>query len=543
MSQLLEILGRAITIDITDLIWHWLNASKVLRDESQAAQYGQLNKALELMGQLKIDAASDQLKLYLFENPTCTYGRLAAAAVFLYNNNLTEAIKELNSVYLRQPTNTMALYALGYCYERLGKESQAIEFYQDCLKFKSYLQLPAQRLAAIYFKKGQSEKTIEQYEILKKEYPDDISMLVTLGHLYIATKQYYRAIETFNTAILIHPDNFHSQDDNVDQLFAEGHFHEALEQLEYLLEQQPNRADLLMKHADILRMLGNNPEAVAQYEEALRVCPEFLEATIKLGTQYLQLHKEKLAAQQFNKAVEINDKIVDAYLGLATAQKLAGYVNDAVGTLSLAAAIQPNSSMLFAETAVLRFQEGLRKNLPYESEYDNVQDEPVSNITGKVVDAHIHQIGRQPQNPDLHYRLGVLMMSVGRMAEAIISFEEALEINPDYHRARNKLAICLFEIDRKAEALEQLSPPNRLDKDTLDLHYKTSLLYCDKVKFASSLMNLERHLEKNFARPDAAVNISIVLQNLGLLDRVTTMWDNLADTADQAINTDYPFQI
>jgi tetratricopeptide (TPR) repeat protein len=297
-----------------------------------------------------------------------------------------------------------------------------------------------------------------------------------------------------------------------------------------------------MKHADILRMLGSIPEAVSQYEEALVICPDFLEATIKLGTQYLQLHQEQLAAKQFNKAVEINDKIVDAYLGLATAQKLAGYMNDSIGTISLAAAIQPNSTMLFAETAVLQFQDGLRKNLPFDNEYDNVQEEP-TNLTRAVVDAHLQQIAQRPQNPDLHYRLGVLMMSVGRIDEAILSFQTALEINSDYHRARNKLAICLFEIDRKAEALVHLCAPGCLDKDTLDLHYKTALLYCDKVKFASSLMNLERHLENNFARPDAAVNISIVLQNLGLLDRVTTMWDNLSDTADQAINADYPFQL
>jgi len=542
MSQLLEILGRAITIDIADLIWHWLNTANPLKDDSQSVRYRQLNKAIELMADFKLDAAAEQLRLYLFENSSCIYGRLAVAAVCLHNNKLTEAIKELNSVYMRQPNNTMALYALGYCYERLGKESQAVEFYQDCQKFKRYLQLPAQRLAAIYFKKGQSEKTIEQYEILKNEYPDDISILVTLGHLYIATEKFMKAIETFNNAILIHPDNFHSQDDNVDQLFAQGQFHEALEQLEYLLQEQPNRADLLMKNADILRMLGNTPEAVSQYEEALHICPDFLEATIKLGTQYLQLHQERLAAQQFNKAVEINDKIVDAYLGLSTAQKLAGYIHDALGTLSLAAAIQPNSSMLFAETATLQFQEGLRKNLPFESEYDNVQDEPV-NLTGTVVDAHRQQIAQRPQNPDLHYRLGVLMMSLGRLTEAVLSFQSALEINTDYHRARNKMAICLFEIDRKAEALDHLSAPARLDKDTLDLHYKTALLYCDKVKFASSLMNLERHLENNFARPDAAVNISIVLQNLGLLDRVTTMWDNLSDTAEQAINADYPFQL
>jgi len=539
MSQLLEILGRAITIDIADLIWHWLNAAKLPKDDSQSARYSQLNKAIELIGVRKLDAAAEQMRLYLFENPSCTYGRLTAAAICLYNNHLQEAIKELNSVYLREPNNTMALYALGYCYERLGKESQAIEFYQDCLKFKSYLQLPAQRLAAIYFKNDQLEKTIEQYEILKNEYPDDISTLVTLGHLYIATTRYMQAIETFNIAILIHPDNFHNQDD-IDQLFAEGQFQEALERLEDLLQGQPNRADLLMKYADVLRVLGACDDAVSQYEEALRICPDFLEATIKLGTQYLQLHQERLAAQQFNKAVEINDKIVDAYIGLATSQKLAGNLSDAVGTLSLAAAIQPNSSLLFAETAALRFQDGLRENLPFDNQYDNVQDDPI-NLTRAVIDAHRQQITHRPQNPDLHYRLGVLMMSIGRLSESIQSFQTVLEINPDYNRARSKLAICLFEIDQKAEALEHLPGPDRLDKDTLELHYKTALLYCDKVKFASSLMNLERHLENNFARPDAAVNISIVLQNLGLLDRVTTMWDNLSDTADQALNADYPF--
>jgi len=293
-----------------------------------------------------------------------------------------------------------------------------------------------------------------------------------------------------------------------------------------------------MKHADVLRMLGASNDAVSQYEEALRICPDFLEATIKLGTQYLKLHQDRLAAKQFNKAVEINDKIVDAYIGLSTSQKLAGDLSDALGTLSLAAAIQPNSSLLFAETAALRFQAGLSKNLPF----DNLQEDP-TNLTRAVINAHRQQITNRPQNPDLHYRLGVLMMSIGRITEAIQSFQTALEINPDYTRVISKLTICLFEIGRKSEALEHLPGPYRLDKDTLELHYKTALLYCDKVKFASSLMNLERHLEKNFARPDAAVNISIVLQNLGLLDRVTATWDNLSDTAEEAINTDYPFQL
>ena len=535
MSRLLEILGRAMTVDTADLIWHWLNVVKPLKGDSEPAQEQRLDKIIELIGNMKIEAAQEQLRLYLFENPSCTRGRLSAAAVCLSKSQLHSAIEELNSVYLRQPNNTMALYALGHCYERLGKESQAVEFYQDCLKFKNYLQLPRQRLAAIYFKNRQLGKTILEYELLRNEYPDDISTLVTLGHLYIANLKYEPAIETFNSAILMYPDNFHAEDDDIDQLIRDGQLHEAAEQLEDLLQEQPDRADLIAKKADALSMLGAGAEAVSQYEEAIRIWPDFLEATIKLGTQYLQLHQWRLAAQQFNRAVEINDKIVDAYIGLAIAQNLADNASDALATLSLAAAIQPNSSLLFAHTATLQFKASIGQSSEHHSGYDSTE------LIEAVVAAHRQQITRQPQNPELHYRMGVLMMSVGRMNEAFKAFQSALEINPTYTRARSKLAMCLFETGQQELALEQLTEPDCLDKDTLELHYRTALLYCDRTKFASSLINLERHMENNFACADATVNISIVLQNLGLLDRAAAMWDNLSDTTNQAIKANHPF--
>jgi len=531
MSALLEIFGRAITADTADLIWHWLNAVKLPKEGDKSPQVQQLTVIIDIIGNMKLDAAQEQLRLYLFENPSCTYGRLAAAAICLHKNRLHEAIEQLNSVYLRQPNNIMALYALGHCFERLGQESKAVEFYQDCLKFKNYLQFPSQRLAAIYFKNGQLEKTIQQYQLLKEQYPDDISTLVTLGHLYIASTEYTKAIETFNTAILIHPDNFLTEsDNNINELIHTGQLHEALQQLEDLLRQQPDRADLIVKQADVLSLLGASADAISQYQQALRICPDSLEATVKLGTQYLQINAEQLAAQLFNKAVEINDKIVDAYIGLATAQKLAGYLLDAFGTLSLAAAIQPNSSFLFAETATLLFKAALSDNLSF-SNADNSTE-----LLETVIEAHLEQISRH-QNPDLHYRLGVLLMSVGRINSAIESFKTALEINPTYGRARSKLAVCLLEAGQKDAAIEQLISFNYLDKYTLNLHYRTSLLYCNKIKFASSLINLDRYMEDNFASSDSAFNISIVLQNLGLLDRVSAMWENLSDTTIQAINS------
>ncbi|MDD5327402.1 MAG: tetratricopeptide repeat protein [Phycisphaerae bacterium] len=538
MSRLLEILGRGMTVDTADLIWHWLNVVEPPKDDSESTQAQRLDKIIELINNRKTEAAKEQLRLYLFENPACTHGRLASAAMCLDENRLDSAIKELNSVYLRQPSNTMVLYALGYCYERLGKEAEAAEFYQDCLKFKNYLQLPRQRLAAIYFKNGQLENTITEYELLRSEYPDDLPTLLALGHLYITATKYEKALETFNTAILIHPDNFHVEDDNLDQLIADGRLHEAAEQIGGLLETQSDRADLIVKYADVLSMLGAATEAVSRYEDAIRICPGFLDATVKLGTQYLQICDERLAARQFNRAVEINDQIVDSYIGLAISQQLAGNVSAALVTLSLAAAIDANSSLLLAETATLQFKADFIVNSESHDEDKSINliENDSINLIEDVIGIHQQQIARRPQNPELNYRLAVLLMSVGRLNEAVKLLQIALEINPTYARARSKLAVCLFETGQKQAALEQMIGPDCLDKDALELHYKVALLYCDKVKFASSLINFDRLLENNFTCADTTINISVVLQNLGLLDRATAMWDNLSDTAKQVFN-------
>jgi len=532
-TMLLEILGRAVNIDTAELIQHWFEAVRDKNQEKWRGEYKELNKVVDLIGEKKFQKAHEQLRFYLFENPSCTKGRLAAGQLCLYDNQLKEAIEQFNSVYFREPTNTMALYALGHCYERLGRESEAIEFYQDCLKFKNYLQLPRQRLAAIYYKNSQIEKTTDEYEQLRKEYPDDVSTLITLGYLYMLHCKNGDAIDAFNSAILIHPDNFQGQEDDVDELMRTCQFNEAIDLIDEELEEEPYRIDLMLKKGDTYNMLGQPDNAIEEYQRAIKIRPDFLEATIKLGTSYLQTQQDKLAAMEYNNAFEINDRIVDAYIGLAIAQKTAGKVSEAMSTLSLAAAIAPNSSTLFTETAKLQFKMNIE---PIIGADNDVQG---PDITESVILAHKQHIMERPNDSDLYYRFGILMMGVERTNEAIKSFQKALVLNPMHRRARCKLCICLYESGEEQEALNNLPQEKCLDKDSLDLHYKTALLYCDKIKFASSLINLEKAIENNYTNCDVAVNISVILQNLGLLNRATAMWDNLLDTTEVGLKIEH----
>jgi tetratricopeptide (TPR) repeat protein len=519
MGQLLEILGRGLEVEIADLIWHSLGQVAETITGSDPAQARLLNKIIELASAKKSTLLQQRLAEYRCAHPRSHYADLAAAAVALADNRLTDAFDLLSSVYSRCPRNVTALYALGHCCERLDRQNDALAFYQDCLKFKNYLQLPRQRLAAIYFKNGQIEKTIREYQLLAAEFPDDLSTLLTLACLYNAIAEYKCSADTFSTAILIQPDNFCPDTDPIDSLIEAGNLNDALDEIEGALEQHPDRPDLLLRRASVLAELDQQDQALAHYNHTIAVCPDFLEANIKLGSHYLRLGRPASAALQFTRAAHVNDRIVGAYLGLATAQKLAGSTSEALISLSLAAAIETNGPLLLAEAARLQFHNPTDDN-------SNIKPQNI----GCILNAHSQLLKIRPQNPELHYRLGTLLMSVGRLHQATELFTRALELNPTFTLARNKLAVCLYETDEKALALENLTPPDCLQADMLQLYYRVALLYCDKIKFASSLLNLEQWLNESLASTDATVNISIVLQNLGLVDPAAETWGNYASS-------------
>jgi tetratricopeptide (TPR) repeat protein len=527
MSKLLEILGKGIATNTANLMWHWLQSVAARKLERERLR--EFEEILGHIAAMELEKADEKLRFYLFEYEKCTLGRVAAAIILLHTDRLAEAVEQLQSVYVREPGNTMALYALGYCHERLGHEAEAVEFYQDCIKFKHYLQLPQQRLAAIYFRRGENGKAIEHYELITEEYPDDVASLAILGHLYVAAGRHQDAIDTFSRAILIHPDNYlPEKDKEIQQLVESGEAGEAMSQLQEKLEEQPDDAELCIELADLLSVSGEFTEAIVYYKKAIRLRPDFLEATIKLGTAHLNLGHCSLAAQAFNAAAETNDQIVDVYMGLAVAQHRAGRTREAENTVSLAAAIQQNSTLLFTETARLQFREILGLEGPVGPE-----DEDMA-LLAKVLSAHERQAAARPDSSTLQYRLGLLLLGRNRIAPAIQAFKAALAGNPTYHRARTKLCLTHYETGETASAIAELTALDMPTPEIIDLHYRTAILFCNRERFAEAVGNLQDWMQSNFVSAGANSQISVVLENMGLVDRAACVFRDLAETTAKA---------
>ena len=78
--------------------------------------------------------------------------------------------------------------------------------------------------------------------------------------------------------------------------------------------------------------------ALTEYTTAVELRPDFLEAMVKMGTTQLRGGSYLEAARAFSKALEINDRILSAYIGLGVAQQAVGNTEDALETFETAVA-------------------------------------------------------------------------------------------------------------------------------------------------------------------------------------------------------------
>src|SRR4030042_1825652 len=92
MGQLLEILGRGIEVETSDLIWHWLGQTAEALNKSNPGHAQLLYKIIESAPERRPAILQRKLDEYRTAHPRCYYADLAAAAAALTDNRLADAV-------------------------------------------------------------------------------------------------------------------------------------------------------------------------------------------------------------------------------------------------------------------------------------------------------------------------------------------------------------------------------------------------------------------------------------------------------------------
>ena len=84
------------------------------------------------------------------------------------------------------------------------------------------------------------------------------------------------------------------------------------------------------------------------------------------------------------------------------------------------------------------------------------------------------------QKAEDHYYSGLDLMAEGRTADAVTSYQKAIETDPTFTEAMHGLARALQDLQRFDEAIEVAQRISELDPDDVLAHTSLSVLYQKK---------------------------------------------------------------
>ncbi|HVW22777.1 MAG TPA: tetratricopeptide repeat protein [Opitutaceae bacterium] len=233
-------------------------------------------------------------------------------------------------------------------------------------------------------------------------------LLAVLGILTLRQARTYRDLYTlYRTTIARNPGCWLAYGNLGSAQVADGHFSEALPNLEEALRLRPDNPEVLNDLGDALNRLGCSAEAIAPLQHALRLQPVYPEAHNNLGAAYMGVSRPADGLAEFETAVTERPDYPVAQFNLG---------------LALASSGRPAEAL-----------------------------------------AHFERVIRlQPGYPDAELGWAVSLTALGRPDEAIAHYRKALAENPNSAEAHYNLALVLRQLGRTDEAAEHYQEALRL---------------------------------------------------------------------------------
>jgi protein O-GlcNAc transferase len=193
-----------------------------------------------------------------------------------------------------------------------------------------------------------------------------------------------------------------------------------------------NRAEFHSSLGTLRKRQNRLPEAIAAYQESLRLDSNAADTHYNLGNAFRANGDTEEALQSFRQALQLNAGHFHSLASLGQMMHVAGRHADAAEYFKKSLAIQPQDADLLCDFGDLLQETG------------NLAD---------AVASYQRALQMNPRLPRAWYSGGCVEISRREYFSAMLCFEKAIELQPDWLEARHNLARALYELGQVSAAL------------------------------------------------------------------------------------------
>lgn len=409
----------------------------------------------EVVAQVKRRPTKD---LYAFT----LYGRALNQLYGFYEPRaIPKALKTLKRVNLIDPKFAEAHRALGLAYLEAGDRGRAAGQYAYALDLKPGYFAAQVGLARLYRAEGNRARARELCEKALEVRPYDVEMREMLGEILWEEADLDGALEQLERVTALAPKHLQARRTLALIYAARGATEHLAQELERVQELAPDDLDVKLDLGAAYQRMSANEKAIAAYEEVLRRQPKNVQALKLVGDCYRRAGEPDRAIQAYQRVMKLAPDDPRPYFLLGAAYQEAGqdakaeqvfqeaqrfkrYLGEAWINLGSIAYRRGDLSQAnwYLSRAVVKSPTRPKAHYNYalvlsaKKERDKALDE--LRIAGDL----------DPQDSEIRYLAGVILLRQGRLDEARQMFEEALKRRPEHADAKHNLALIL-DLERR----------------------------------------------------------------------------------------------
>ena len=256
-----------------------------------------------------------------------------------------------------------------------------------------------------------------------------------------------------------------------------GKFDNALEDLETVKGLDPLNGSAWQRHGEVLRELGRRPEAILSFTRAIELRGNTAFAYFQRALTYFGMAEDRLAIEDASAAIELDSKLVGAYLVRGHARvhlwkSAADYemLGAAVRDYSRAIELDPTTYAAYVgrgrvlsdnyqeDAAIADFTRAIALNPNDPEAY--LQRALAYNDSERYKQARAdlkRVLKLDPKSYDAMHALGEAQRFLGKFQDAIAAYTRALALNDGAAEAYAHRAQALLDLGRNKQALEDVN--------------------------------------------------------------------------------------
>ncbi|MGD2250804.1 MAG: tetratricopeptide repeat protein [Candidatus Methanofastidiosia archaeon] len=282
------------------------------------------------------------------------------------------------------------------------------------------------------FDEGKYKDILKEVEKIDRKSEKNETILSWKGVALVGLQKYEEALQVFDGALKINPENAEAWYNKGVALGNLGKYEEEITCYDEALRINPQDAKAWYNKGVALGNLGKYEETIICYDEALRINPQYAKAWYNKGVALGNLGKYEEEITCYDEALRINPQYAKAWLNKGVA----------LGNLGK------------YEEEITCYDEILKINPQYAKAWYN-KGVALGNL-GKYEETIICYDEALRINPRIlyaWYNKGVALGNLGKYEEEIICYDEALRINPHYVKAWSNKGVALGNLGKYEEEI------------------------------------------------------------------------------------------